>query len=133
MPVSKCEACDCHKERALREQWQTMHEQLHTRDREALLLARDEAQRQFHLLNELRKEVLTDRTVLVSETVSKTLYDREHALLREELRALRKFNEGLSGERRGLGLGWQILVAGVGFIATVALLLNAIRLFWLRS
>ncbi|MDH5244856.1 MAG: hypothetical protein OEW98_00280 [Betaproteobacteria bacterium] len=121
--------CTCvEAERRLREQWQRDHEQLHARDREALQLARVEADRQFHLLNDLRKEVLTDRAALVQNTVSKEVWDREHTRVLSDLRALREQHAAGLGERRGLTLGWQALIGVIGVAASVALLLNAIRL-----
>lgn len=116
-------------ERQLREQWQRAHEAVHRTDRDQQALARDEIQRQFHLLNELRKDVLTDRATLMQQTVSKELYEREHDRILEELRLLRDYQIRRGGERSGLTLGWQLFAAGVGLLATLALLVNAVRLF----
>lgn len=104
----------------------TAHENVHKQE----ALAREEAARRvdarLEQLNELRSEVLTDRSRLVTQDAHNADIKAVYAKLDAEISKANTRIDGVDGqlaERRGrdqgLSLGWSIFVGAVGLVATL--------------
>jgi hypothetical protein len=109
---------DCRHERELREQWQREHEIRHTAMEEARRLAAIEIERRLEGMNELRAQISNERGMYLT----RDLYDREHALLRDTLDTRVKI---LESARANLdGRLWALGAVVTGVVSFVVIAVN---------
>ena len=110
-------------ERELREQLERLHLDMHHADEKARDLAATDINRRLEGMNELRAQITSERGLYLS----RELFDREHAQLRESLDTRLKV---LETSRSNLdGRMWAI---GAAITFVVSLVVVAINLFFRR-
>lgn len=105
-------AC-CRHERELRELWEREHIERHVQLTAALSIARGDMNRRLEGMNELRVQVENER----GRYVTRDLYDREHASLRDTMDQRLKFLEtnrsNLEGRLWAVGAAISLVVSVV--------------------
>ncbi len=114
-------------ERELREQWQIAHEQRHESEAAALVIARSDVNRRLDEMNELRRQIDTER----GKYMDRETYVREHTTLRESmavridtlrdtldtrLKALENTKSNLEGRVWAIGAGISAMVVALQLI-----------------
>lgn len=93
----------CRHERELRELWQTEHLERHKDLTVAVSTAASEINRRLDEMNELRKQIESER----GQYVRRDMYDREHASLRDlfdnRIKALENDRSNLNGRLWAVG------------------------------
>ena len=98
---------------AVVEEWQRTHPDTHRLEGVALALASTITAAKLHDMNELRKQIDTERGTFIT----RELYDREHQRIREELSDLRSSRDTSSGEKGLLEQLWPFILAALTFLA----------------
>jgi hypothetical protein len=96
---------------AVVEEWQRTHPETHRLEGVALSLASSMTAAKLHDMNELRKQIDTERGIFIT----REFYDREHQRIREELSDLRSSRDQGAGEQGFLERFWPLFVA-VGIV-----------------
>ena len=98
---------------AVIEEWQRTHPDTHRLEGVALALASTTTAAKLHEMNELRKQIDTERGTFIT----REFYDREHQRIREELSDLRSSRDTSSGEKGLLEQIWPFILAALTFLA----------------
>lgn len=96
---------------AVTEEWQRAHPETHRLEAAALALANAAIAAKLHDMNELRKQIDTERGTFIT----REFYDREHQRIREEISDLRSSRDQGAGEQSFLERFWPLFVA-VGIV-----------------
>lgn len=107
-------------ERELREAWQKSHLDKHADLARALVEAREQIDQKLEGMNELRMQITSERGLYVT----REMFDREHASLRETMDTRLKFLEGSANNLQG-----RLWAIGAAISFIVALTTIAINLF----
>ena len=95
----------------------------------AVMLQAKEYERRLLELNHAHDRAVQDRATYVTREMFASFQDK----IESSLDSIRESRSQDSGHKRGVGDAWKFVVAAVGLISTLALLLDAYRLFLLRS
>ena len=98
---------------AVIEEWQRTHPETHRLEAAALALANAAIAAKLHDMNELRKQIDTERGTFIT----REFYDREHQRIREEISDLRSSRDTSSGEKGLLEQLWPFILAALTFLA----------------
>jgi hypothetical protein len=96
---------------AVTEEWQRTHPETHRLEAAAFALANAAIAAKLHDMNELRKQIDTERGTFIT----REFYDREHQRIREEISDLRSSRDQGAGEQSFLERFWPLFVA-VGIV-----------------
>jgi hypothetical protein len=103
-------------ERELRECWQEGHDKLHAAEAEALEIAKGDINRRLDEMNELRKQITSER----GEFLQRSVYDREHSLLRDSsdarLKVLETGKANLEGRLWAIGAIISVLLVALELV-----------------
>jgi hypothetical protein len=103
-------------ERELRKLWQVSHQQLHTEEEKALNIAKGDINRRLDEMNELRKQITNER----GEFLQRSVYDREHGMLREStdlrLKILETGKANLEGRLWAIGAIISVLLVALELV-----------------
>ena len=95
------------------EAWQISHPDTHRLEGVALNAAKEATDKRLESMNELRKQIDTERGTFVT----RELYDREHRRLLDDIASLSKSRDSASGEKGLLEQFWPWLLACLTFLA----------------
>lgn len=98
---------------SLVEEWQRSHPETHRLESFALSVAKTATDQRLESMNELRKQIESERNTFVT----RELYDRELARSRAEIDNLRQSRDEGIGEKGILEKFWPLLLAAAMFLA----------------
>jgi hypothetical protein len=95
------------------EAWQSSHPDTHRLEGIALGVAKEATDKRLESMNELRKQIDTERGTFVT----RELYDREHLRLRDDITNLSKSRDTSAGSAGLLDKIWPWILACLTFLA----------------